>query len=578
MEIKKELTEKIISTLKSDFDLDINSSQVEFERPQDESHGDWSTNIAMVLSKELKKNPREIAQTIVDSLGNIEEIEKIEIAGPGFINFTLDHRYFQENLKKLLSDGSDFGKGKIKNQNIVVEYSSPNIAKPFSIAHLRSTIIGDAVANILEFSGYKVFRDNHLGDWGTQFGKLIYAIKEWGNIDEIKSSENPIKELVNLYVKFHVEADKDKELETRGREWFKKLEDGDKEARELWQICIDLSFKEFNRIYEILDIHFTENDGKGYGESFFEDKMGPVIKELEEKKLLKDSQGAKIIEFPNEEYPPLMILKSDRATLYATRDLATDKFRLEKYGKDVIVINEVGAEQSLYWQQVFKAEELLGWYKPGQRVHKSHGLYRLKEGKMSTRKGKIIWLQDVLDEAITRAKKVIDNNDKEYNQEEIDLISKTVGVGALKWNDLKRQSHLNIEFDWDQILNLEGNTSSYQQYTYARAKSILRDSKENKFDEIPEGTLSSKYEQAVLKWLERFPETVELAAKEYAPNHIANYLFELAQRFNSFYKQHPVLKAEKESDKQARILLTQATATVIQNGLNLLGIKTVEKM
>lgn len=536
---------------------------IQLEFPERGEFGDYSTNVALQTKD---KNPRKTAQEIVEKFQKdkklLEIVEKIEIAGPGFINFYLRKDFLLKNLSGI---GESYGKIKTDPaRKVIVEHSSPNIAKPFTIGHLRSTIIGDALANILEYSGWTVYRDNHLGDWGTQFGKQIYAIKTWGNEAEIEKSAEPIKKLVELYVKFHEEAEKNPELEAEGRKWFKKLEDGDPEARELWQKCVAWSLKEFSELYKRLGIKFTENRGVGYGESFFEDKMKPIIAELEEKHLLKESQGAKLIFFPKDKYPPLMIIKSDGATLYATRDLATDKFRLNHYGKDVVVINEVGIEQSLYWQQIFEAESLLGWYKKGQRIHVGHGHFRFKEGKMSTRKGNVIWMEDVLKEAVERAKKL--------GSETNDLADK-VAIGAIKWNDLKRDPKQDIIFDWDEVLNMQGNSGPYLQYTFARTQSVI--TKAGGVKSGKENQDLNKEELNILRTLIKFPEIVAQAAETYSPNIICNYLYDLAQKFNTFYNADKIIGSDNEA---LRLKLTKAVGVVLKNGLKLLGIEAPERM
>ena len=515
-------------------------------------------------------------------------MEKVEAVKPGFVNFYLSEKYLLENIKTVLEEKEKFGsKRQDPNKKVVIEYSSPNIAKPFTVGHLRSTIIGDAIANLLEANGWKVYRDNHLGDWGTQFGKQIYAIKTWGNEDEITKSENPVKMLMDLYVRFHQEAEKDPALEEEGRRWFKKLEDGDKETRRLWNKCIEWSLKEFRKIYDRLGISFTENNGAGYGESFFEDKMGGIINELEKKGLLKESEGAKLVFYPKNKYPPLMIIKKDGATLYATRDLATDKFRLNKYGKDVVIINEVGIEQSLYFKQIFEIEKMLGWVKDGQRIHKRHGHYRFKDEKMSTRKGNVIWLEEVLEEAIGRANKL--SSGKAENT------AKDVAIGAIKWNDLKRTSEQDIVFDWDEILNMEGNAGPYLQYTFARTQSVIHKASINvmpnsfqhlertgilkpaspRGEQVQDDKMMEPEEVSLLRALQRFPEIVWEAGENFSPNLLCNYLFDLAQKFNLFYQKHKILESE---NRDFRLALTQAVGQVIKNGLYLLGIKAPERM
>jgi arginyl-tRNA synthetase len=579
------------------------------EKSENENFGDYSSNAALVAAKILRKNPFELASELVEQLNKIlprhdaggqarlGNVEKVEAVKPGFINFWLSKNYLFSQLEKILDEKEKFGsKNEDLNKKIIVEYSSPNIAKPFTVGHLRSTIIGEAIANLLAANGWKVYRDNHLGDWGTQFGKQIYAIKNWGDERKIEQAENPVKELVALYVKFHKEAEKNPELEERAREWFKKLEEGDTETRRLWKKCVDWSWKEFEKIYQKLGIKFTENEGMGYSESFFEDKIQPVMKELREKKLTKESEDAELVFYPDDKFPPLMILKKDGTTLYSTRDLATDKFRLERYGKDIQIINEVGNEQALYFRQLFELEKILGWVKEGQRIHKKHGLYRFKDQKMSTRKGNVIWLEDVLKEAEKRAKtmqglgtqfvgsKAITTNIKfsksarEYllNDAEQAKIAKDVGIGAIKWNDLKRTSEQDIIFNWDEILNMQGDSGPYLQYTFARTQSVLAKF-QNKQIEAPRPGLAklNQEEVSLLRALNKFPEAIEMAGEKFSPNIVCNYLFDLAQKFNLFYQKCKIIGSENQN---FRLKLTDAVGQVIKNGLHLLGIKAPEKM
>lgn len=553
---------------------------IKLEKPADEKFGDLSSNVAMVAFKYLSEkfnSPKELAQALVTEIKKTDQsqiIEEVSIAGPGFINFKLGHDHLLEKLQQIIADKDipliNLGQGK----KAIVEYSSPNIAKPFTIGHLRSTIIGDSVANLLEASGYKVFRDNHLGDWGTQFGKQIVAIKKWGNETEINLADNPVEKLVALYIKFHEEAEKNPELEDEARMWFKKLEDGDQEARELWQKCIDWSFIEFAKIYDHLQVNFTENDGRGYGESYFESMLQELINELKATGLAKEGkEGAILFFYPNDEFSPLMIAKKDGSTLYATRDLAADKWRKEnpRYqnedGSAPLVVNEVGSEQSFYFQQLYRAEELLGWYQKGQRVHVKHGLYRFKEGKMSTRKGNVIWLDEVLKKAKIKA--------LDFTKDE--EIATKVSVAALKWNDLKRKSEVNINFDWDEILNLQGNSGPYMLYAYARAKSILRKANESNFAKEKINNFEvSDLEKALLNSIDDFSKVVARASSEYSPHYLCTYLFELAQLFNSFYNKYPILNSSLE--RQFRLDLVTAVSIVLKKGLNLLGISTLEKM
>lgn len=572
MDIHQEIVSEIHTALDT---LNLPKTTVQIEIPTNATFGEFTSNIALRLYPTLPdsfwSSPRDLAEAIAQHLKtrSLPELSAVTVAGPGFLNFTLSHTALMHTVEKLAT-GTIFFKDVGKGKTTVVEYSSPNIAKPFTVGHLRSTLIGDAVANILETSGFHVKRDNHVGDWGTQFGKLIVAIKRWGDERVIELSDRPVKQLVELYVRFHTEAEQNAALDDEARVWFSRLEQGDAEAKRLWKRCVEWSWKEFDAIYETLDVSFTENNGRGYGESFFEDKMAAVVEELTASGYLKEGEnGAKLFFFPDETLPPLMILKKDGGSLYATRDLATDKFRLSHYGQDILIVNEVGAEQELYFKQIFKIEELLGWYIPGQRVHVKHGHYRFKDGKMSTRKGNVIWLEDVIRQAVQRAQTLA----KASQASNIELLAHQVGVGALKWNDLKRSSHLDVTFDWDDILSMQGNSGPYVQYTAVRARSVIEKGKSIAFTGLSE-TLNAQ-ERAIARHLLYFPLIVERACLEYAPHYVATYLFELAQHFNAFYTTHPILDSEQVN---TRLMLTQATATVLEKGLKLLGITVPEKM
>ncbi len=554
--------------------------EIHLEHPADLTHGDYATNVALVIFGQLDdeqkaefNNPRQLAEKLVSMVQLPSElVSEVSVAGPGFINFTLSEHFLLEELEQILTKSEQLVSQMNSGKKVIVEYSSPNIAKPFTIGHLRSTIIGNTVANLLVATGGEVMRDNHLGDWGTQFGKQIYAIKTWGDETKIEESERPVKELVELYVKFHQEAEQDSSLEEKGREWFKKLEDGDEEARRLWQRCIDWSWKEFSVIYQRLGISFSSefNDGKGLGESFFEDKMAPIIEKLEEDGLIKEgNNGAKLFFFEEDKYPPAMILKQDGATLYHTRDLATDKYRLDTYQPDLI-INEVGAEQELYFKQLFEMEQILGWYQPEQRVHVKHGMFRFEDKKMSTRKGNVIWLEDVLQEAYDRVARIAEERLDEKGLWKI-------AIGALKWNDLKRKAELNVVFDWDEIIRLDGNSGPYVQYTFTRCQSVLDKADFRSSGDLPVVELN-KLENQILRTLMRFGEVVEKSAQELAPHHLCTYLFELSALFNSFYNQHQILGAKDEDLRALRLHLTQAVATVLDQGLDILGIETLKKM
>ena len=345
--IREKIKKSIEDALKK---LEIEAKEIHLEHPEDLSHGDYSTNVAMVLAPKSGLKPLQLAEKLKSDLSKGLQkggfIEKIDIAGPGFINFYLSPEFFNESIKEILERKSDFGKNDLgKGKKVIVEYSSPNIAKPFTIGHLRSTIIGDSIAKILEFSGHQVIRDNHIGDWGTQFGKLIVAIKKWGDEKKLNKSKNPVKILVDLYIKFHKEVEKNPKLEDEAREWFKKLEQHDKETFSLWKKIVDWSMKEFNRLYGRLGVKFDEI----LPESFFEEKMREVLEEIKNKKIGQMSEGALVIFFTEESHlPPLLVQKSDGTSLYATRELATDKYRKEKYGKDIVIINELEESENMY--------------------------------------------------------------------------------------------------------------------------------------------------------------------------------------------------------------------------------------
>ena len=557
------------------------------EIPEVREHGDYSSNIALVLAKKRKKRPRDLANEIIKKLKKDRElakiVSKIEVAGPGFINFWLSKETILDELRKVLKLGEKYGSSNLgKNKTVVIDYSSPNIAKRFGIGHMRSTIIGQALYNLYSFLGYKVIGDNHLGDWGTQFGALLAQIRN-SNI-EIRNLD--IEKLEKLYVEFNKKAQDNPKLWDEARAWFKKLEDGDKGARKIWKQIVEISKKEFERIYDLLGIKID----KSFGESFYEDKMKAIVDELCQKGLSKKSKGAEIVEF--DDLPPAMLIKSDYATTYYTRDLATVKFRVEKFKPDIIIY-EVGSEQKLHFKQVFATAGLMGWLKTTKLVHVAHGLIRFKEGKMSTRRGQSVMLEDILDESIKRAKKIIEKSEMSRGlpKKEKDAVAKTVGIGAIKYFDLSHHYSSDIIFDWEKMFVLEGNSAPYLQYTHVRTQSVLR--KANGKWKVESGKLNSQFsnfnfqfnkeELAVLRSLVHFPEVIEDCARAYSPNLLCNYLFGLAQKYNTFYNQHRILPSQITNHKsqitsEFRLALTSATGQTLKNGLKLLGIETPRKM
>ncbi len=558
------------------------------EYPADLAHGDFASNVALIAGKLWGQNPKEVAEKLAAKIlaSKPDWLAQVEVAGPGFINLKLVDRFFVDKVGEILQKGDSYGASTLgSGKKVVVEYSSPNIAKPFTVGHLRSTVIGDAIARILQFSGYRVIKDNHIGDWGTQFGKQLAALKKWGNDQEIESNSNRVKALVALYVKFHEEAEKNPELEQEAREWFRRLEEGDNEANEMHRKCVFWSFNDFKKIYNKLGVEFDNYSGEHASLK----KVPEVYSQLAEKELMKKSEGAEVVFLDEYNLPPLIVRKSDGTSIYAVRDLATDLMRLEEYGKDVIIINEVGVEQSLYFKQIFATEKKLGWFDFDQRIHVAHGLYRFKDGKMSTRKGNVIWLEDIISELEKRAQRKIVEGDfgSDYvsdagivhrnfssslqgtisENEKVELLSSQIAIGALKYNDLKRDSSQDIVFDYDDILNLRGNSGPYLQYTYVRAFSVLSKSRSKAGESV--------CVNSVTKLLERFPSVVNRAAIEYAPHYVASYLYELASAFNSYYAQNKIIGS---ADESAQLAFVAATAQVLKNGLSLLGIPVPEKM
>jgi len=577
MDIQKQIKKDLEKTIIKVFGDKVNVDKIYLEIPEDSKYGDYSSNFALIKFSDILmpniKTPLVMAQKIAGNFPEKDYLQKIEAISPGFINFYIKPKFFIPVLNKILKNKDQYGSNKIgKRKTVVIDYSAPNIAKPFSIGHLRSTIIGQAIYNLYKFSGYKAIGDNHIGDWGTQFGKLIVAIKKWSSVKKLPTLL--IKDLVNLYIQFHKQAEEYPEFNKQAQLWFKKLEKGDKEAKKIWQKCIDISWQEFNKIYDILDIKIDY----AFGESFYKNKTANLIKQAKKEGIAKKSQGALIIEV-NEKMPPLILLKSDGATTYHTRDLATIQFRTKKF-KPCQIIYEVGAEQSLHFKQLFIAAQKFDWGKNIEYKHIAHGLMRLPSGKMSTRKGKIIFLEDILKQAIEKSFNIVEQNNPNMSFPEKQKLAKAIGVGAVKYNDLCQHYSKNIVFNWNKVLNLQGNSGPYIQYTYTRALSILRKARATQLAQLkrlPDEKQIKTKEINILKHLSRFPEIVEKATISHSPNLICNYTFELCQKFNNFYETIPVLKAE-DKKLQYRLVLVKSVTQVIKNCLNLLGIEVIEKM
>ncbi|KGA96924.1 arginyl-tRNA synthase [Alkalihalobacillus alcalophilus ATCC 27647 = CGMCC 1.3604] len=535
------------------------------EKPKFEEQGDLAFP-CFVLAKQLKQAPAKIAEQLANQI-QASIFSKVVAVGP-YVNVFLNRAEMSKSiLSKVLAEKECFGAQSIgEGQVLTIDYSSPNIAKPFSMGHLRSTVIGNSLATVAKKNGYQVVRINHLGDWGTQFGKLITAYKKWGNPDTIK--ENPIKELLALYVKFHEEAEEKRELEDEARAWFKRLEDGNVEATELWNWFKDESLQEFAKIYQLLGVPFDSY----HGEAFYNDKMDGVIKELENKNVLERSDGADVVSLEKENLPPCLIRKSDGATLYATRDLAAAIYRQKTYqfSKSFYV---VGHEQSLHFQQIKLVLEKLGYDWAKEIEHIPFGFILQNGRKMSTRKGRVILLEEVIKEAIDLAKQNI--NEKNPNLVDKDEVAKQVGVGAIIFHDLKNEKQNNVEFSLEDMLRFEGTTGPYVQYTHARACSILRKAK---FGEVssPEDGLDDSYSWAVLKLVDHFPHVVERSFLLRDPSKVAKYVLELAQEFNKYYSHVKILVEDEQYE--ARLALVKAVTIVLKEGLRLLGVKAPKQM
>ena len=550
-------------------------AEIEVETPPENVGADFSVPVFRLAAKK-KINPQVLAEKIVDKI-NLENsvFSKVERAG-AYINFYLDYKKFN----KLVFDEFNSHIG-CETGTVVIDYSSPNIAKPFSVGHLRSTVIGQALYNIYKFLGYKVIGDNHLGDWGTQFGKLICAYKKWG--DESKLKKDPMAESLRIYVKFHEEAKNDKKLEVEAREWFKKLESGDKEALEIWKLFRNLSLSEFKKIYQMLGVKFDEE----LGESFYQGKTTEIIALAKRKKIAKwalalDEDGKpstaneKVLIIDLKKYgidTPLLLEKSDGTTLYATRDLAAIKYRLGKW-KPEKILYVVGAEQKLYFTQLFKAAEILGFKSKFEHIY--FGLIRLSGGKMSTREGKVIFLKDVLNEATKKVGHIL--NDRDMNKTEKDEVSKIVGIGAIKYADLSQSRAKDIVFDWNKIITLKGNSGPYLQYQYVRIQSILKKSKSRNKDKVNPELLNSSEEIKLIKMLAGFNETLEKVISNSETHILTDYLFNLSESFSAFYEKYSVLKASSSDLIATRLYLCQIVSQILKTGLNLLGINLPNKM
>ncbi|MGX6961555.1 arginine--tRNA ligase [Vagococcus xieshaowenii] len=535
------------------------------ERPKVSEHGDLAFP-AFPLAKIMRKAPQMIAQDIADQI-EASDAYQVQPIGP-YVNFFLNKAEIsQATLTEIIEKQSHYGDQTIgENRMIPIDLSSPNIAKPMSMGHLRSTVIGNSIALLVEKLGYQPYKINYLGDWGTQFGKLIVGYKKWGSEQAV--IENPIKELLRLYVEFHEKAETDPSLEDEGRAWFKKLEDGDEEALHLWKWFREESLKEFQRVYDLLEVTFDSYNG----ESFYNDKMNKPIELLEEKNLLISDQGADIVDLSKYDLNPALIRKSDGATLYITRDLASALYRKEEYNFDKAVY-VVGNEQSIHFKQLKAVLKELGFNWADDIVHVPFGLITKDGKKLSTRKGKIVLLEEVLSEAINLSLgQIEDKNPSLENKEET---ARQVGVGAVIFHDLKNDRLNNFDFNLEEVVRFEGETGPYVQYTHARSASILRKTNWQPV-EGQSYELNDAESWEVIKLLKDFPSVIERAAAKYEPSVIAKYVIDLAQTFNKYYAHTKIVSDDDQQD--ARLALVYSVKTVLKEGLRLLGVHAPEEM
>jgi arginyl-tRNA synthetase len=556
--------------------------EFQLQAPPAHVEGDFAIE-TFGLAKKLKANPQILSSKIVDGINanvGMEFVEKASAVGP-FVNVeTRKNALYSSVLSNISRMGDKYGESDVNARKVaVVDFSSPNIAKPMGVGHLRSTIIGQALSNLYEKTGYTVIKDNHLGDWGTQFGKLLLAYKQWG--DEQKIAENPIAELKDLYVKFHELSKEDPQMEDDARALFARLEGGDPELTALWKRFRDLSIVDFEKMYKRLGIDFDLYIGESF---FIKDAESAVMDCLEKGACRIDDETGAVVVDENDELPSFLLRKQDGSTLYMSRDLAAMKFRCEVL-KPESILYVVGSEQGLNFKQLFALAEKTGYMSPSSKAkHIDFGMVTVDGKKMSTRKGTLIELEDLLKQAVEKSREILSQKNTSLTKEELDEISEVVGVGAIIYNDLRQSRVKNISFDWSRMLDLEGGSAAYLQYTYVRIQSILRKIEEaypgetEKVIDETQISFEADSEFSLVKKLMMFPQVIMKAQKTDSPHDICVYLEELTLIFNSFYNEVSILKTENQSLRESRIMLSKATANVIKNGLALLNIRVPEKM
>ena len=559
----KALSDKISSVYSVEISAEELSDMMEY--PPDPKMGDVALP-CFKLSRSLRKSPVQIAESLADGM-ELSAAEKIE-AVSGYLNaFVSDRHIITSTLNEMLERADDYGRLKVGEGKVMcIDYSSPNMAKRFHIGHLGTTAIGNSIKKIHEFAGFKCIGINHLGDWGTQYGRLAVAYEKWGSREEVERLG--VKELERIYQKFYIEAEKDPSLNDLARDAFNKMENGDRELLAIWEWFREISLKEFMKTYNLLGIDFESYSG----ESFYNDKMDAVVKEIDDKGLLVESEGAKIVPLDDYNMPPCIILKSDGSTIYATRDITAALYRKNTYNFDkCIYVTDAG--QSLHFAQFFKVIGLMGYDWEDELVHVPYGKISVGGQKLATRAGNAVLLTDLFDEAIARVRAVME--EKNPDCENKDEIARKVGVGAVLFNQLSAGRIKDINFIWEDALNFDGNTGPYVQYTYARACSVLEKAGEG-FDVSADVTLADE-EKEMINTLSRFPERVNQALEEYEPSVISRYLIDVCHAFNRFYHNCPILRASDE-EKGVRLAICAAAKSVIGNGLELIGMEKTEKI
>ena len=571
MDMKQIIAGRIADAAQASFEncaLTVADVTAMLETPPDKKLGDYALP-CFRLSKTLRKAPQMIASALAEKMSG-EESDRVEVVG-GYMNIFVSRGSLAEGIvKAVLANPGRWGSSEVgKGKTVCLDYSSINIAKRFHIGHLSTTMIGHSLKRIYDFNGYTTVGINHLGDWGTQFGKMICAYKKWGNREEVEAGG--VQAMVDLYVRFHAEAEKDPSLEDEGRAWFKKIEDGDPEAMEIFSWFKEVTLKDTQRVYDLLGVSFDSYNG----EAFYNDKMGPVVDELREKGLLVESQGAQVVQLEEYGMPPALVLRSDGATLYITRDLAAAFYRHNTYHFDKCLY-VVAYQQNLHFKQLFKILELMGhdWYKGMEHV--SFGMVSYEGRALSTREGYVVYLEDLLNKAIEKAREIIE--EKSPNLPNKDEVARQVGVGAVVYFDLHNERIKDIDFRWERALSFEGETGPYVQYTHARCCSVLRKAQAYADVEPDYSVLCDDEALDVLMLISRFPEVVRKAMDQNEPSLITRHTTSLAQAYNKYYFEHRIMEENDPAGSAARVNLTDAVRDVIKTGLYLIGVEAPERM